>query len=409
MASSMKSLEDYREVVGDKAIAEIYRRARGLRGRSILHVNSTSEGGGVAEILNSLVPLMNSLDIATDWKVLRGTPDFFTLTKSFHNGLQGSSVDLDEAKEQLYIRVNEAFSTSSRVDADCVIVHDPQPLPLIALYEKAQPWIWRCHVDLSEPNLLLWDFLKRFIARYDMVVMSSGAYVKKDLPVEQRVVYPAIDPLSPKNMELSKEETLRLVEEAGIPTDKPLITQVSRMDRWKDPEGLLDAFQHIREKVDCRLVYCYSNSVDDPEGTEVFSRTHRKAQQLVQGGDVVFVDGTSQVLVNALQRFSSVVLQKSIREGFCLCVTEALWKGTPVVATNVGGIPAQLRQAENGFLVDPCDTRGFADKVVQLLQNPDQAERMGRKGKEIVRQDFLITRFVQDALDLLNELLCRRN
>ena len=405
----MKSLDDYREVVGDDTIAEIYKRARRLQGRRVVHINSTNEGGGVAEILNSLVLLMNDVGIEADWRVLHGTLDFFALTKEFHNGLQGSPTHIDKAKEQLYLQTNQAFSTYCRIDADCVIVHDPQPLPLIKFYRKREPWVWRCHVDLSNPHEELWQFLKKFILRHDVVVMSSDEYTKEDLPVEQRIIYPAIDPLSPKNKELSKKEILQHVQEAGIPIDKPVITQVSRMDHWKDPEGLLEAFELIKEKVDCRLVYCYSSSVDDPEGAEVLSTTYRKAEKLVERGDVIFIKGTSHILVNAIQRFSTLVLQKSLKEGFCLCVTEALWKETPVVATNVGGIPLQLRDADNGFLVEPYDTKGFADKVIQLLQNPNMAKQMGKRGKESVRQNFLITRLLLDYLDLLNDLLWRRS
>ena len=404
----MKSLDDYREIVGDEIIAEIYKRARRLQGRRVVHINSTNEGGGVAEILNSLVLLMNDAGIETDWRVLHGTLDFFTLTKEFHNGLQSSSVDIDKAKEHLYVQTNEAFSAYCSIDADCVIVHDPQPLPLIKFYKKREPWVWRCHVDLSNPHGSLWELLKKFILRYDMTIVSNELYLKKDLPVEQRVIYPAIDPLSPKNRYLSRDAVLKEIQNAGILTDKPVITQVSRMDHWKDPEGLLDVFELVREKVDCRLVYCYSSSIDDPEGSEVFSRTYRKAEKLVESGDVIFVKGDSQTFVNAIQRFSTVVLQKSLKEGFCLCITEALFKETPVVATNVGGIPIQLREAKNGFLVEPHDTKEFANKVVQLLQNADLAKQMGKKGKETIRGNFLITRLLLDYLDLLNDLLWRR-
>jgi len=256
---------------------------------------------------------------------------------------------------------------------------------------------------------MLWEFLKKFIIEYDLVVISSERYEKEDLPLEQRVIFPAIDPLSPKNIWLSPVEIVNYVQKAGIPSDKPLITQVARMDQWKDPEGLLEVFEHVKEKVDCRLVYCHSPAIDDPEGKEVLSRTRHKAEKLVQSGDVIFVDGTSQLLVNALQRFSTVIVQKSISEGFCLSITEALWKERPVVATNVGGIPAQLREAENGFLVEPYDTRRFASKIVELLQNPDLAEWMGRKGKETVRRDFLITRYILDCLDLYSYLFCGPN
>lgn len=404
-----KSLDEYRQVVGDDVIGEIYAKARGLMGKRVVHVNSTSQGGGVAEILSSLVPLMNDVGIETDWRVLHGNPDFFTITKKFHNALQGGSLNLTDIKKQLYIQASEAFSTYFHIDADCVIVHDPQPLPLIKFYKKKVPWVWRCHVDLSVPNEALWDFLKAFIMRYDIAIISSEMYRKEGLPVEQRIIHPAIDPLSLKNMELSKKDILKYVQKAGIPTDKPLITQVSRMDIWKDPEGLLEIFKLVKEKVDCRLLYCYDMASDDPEGNAVLQRTYRKAKKLVENGDVLFVVGNSQIVVNAIQRISTVLVQNSIKEGFCLCVTEGLWKGKPVVATKVGGIPHQLVEAENGFLVDPLDREAFADRVVQILQNPDMAEQMGRKGKETVRENFLTTRLLLDYLDLLNDVLWGSN
>ena len=405
----IKSLDDYRQIVGDDAIAEIYTQARRLQGRRVLHINSTHQGGGVAEILSSLVPLMNDVGVEADWRVLHGTPDFFAITKKFHNALQGGSLNLTDIKKQLYVQTNEAFSTYCHIDADCVVVHDPQPLPLIKFYKKRVPWIWRCHVDLSHPNEALWEFLKTFILRYDVDVISTETYRKECLPVEQRIVHPAIDPLSLKNKELTKKDILKYVRKAGIPMDKPLITQVSRMDIWKDPEGLLEAFKHVRKEVDCRLVYCYDMASDDPEGNGVYQRTYRKAKKLVENGDVIFVLGSSQILVNAVQRVSTVLVQKSIKEGFCLCVTEGLWKEKPVVATNVGGIPLQLVEAENGFLLDPLDVDGFADRIVRILQNPDMAEQMGRKGKETVRKNFLITRLLLDYLNLLNDVTSGRN
>jgi trehalose synthase len=404
-----KSLDDYRQTVGDDIIGEIYTKARGLQGKRVTHINSTSQGGGVAEILGSLVPLMNDVGIETDWRVLHGSSDFFTITKKFHNALQGGSLNLTDIKKQIYIQTNEAFSNYCYIDADCVIVHDPQPLPLIKFYKKRVPWVWRCHVDLSQPDKALWDFLKTFIMRYDLAIVSSETYRKEGLPVEQRIIHPAIDPLSLKNMDLSKKDILKYVQKSGIPLDKPLITQVSRMDIWKDPEGLLEIFKLVKEKIDCRLLYCYDMAADDPEGDAVYQRTYRKAKKLVESGDVLFVLGNSQILVNAIQRISTVLVQNSIREGFCLCVTEGLWKGKPVVATRVGGIPHQLIEAENGFLVDPLDRKTFADRIVQVLQNPGLAEQLGKKGKETVRKNFLTTRLLLDYLDLLNDVLWGRN
>ena len=400
----MRNLDNYREIVGDEVISGIYRKARKLYGKHFLQINSTYYGGGVAEILDSLVPLMNNVGIETDWRMLRGSPDLFTITKKFHNALQGNSIKLSDRKKQLYIGANEAFSTYCHIDQDCIIIHDPQPLPLIKFYRKRQPWIWRCHIDLTDPNTKLWEFLKGFILKYDMVIFSTGKYKKKDLPVEQRVIVPSIDPLSLKNKDLSEKDILKYVTKVGIPTDKPVITQVSRMDPWKDPEGLLEIFKRVKEKVDCRLVYCYDMALDDPEGTAVYSKVYRKAKKLREKGDVIFVVGKHQILVNAVQRFSTVLVQNSIREGFCLAVTEALWKGKPIVATNVGGIPIQIRDAEEGFLVEPHDKDQFAERIIELLKNPSFAKEMGNKGKERVREHFLVTRLLSDYLDLLNDI-----
>ena len=400
----MRNLDDYREIVGDEVISTIYRKARRLYGKLFLQINSTHYGGGVAEILDSLVPLMNNAGIEADWRILRGSPDLFTITKKFHNALQGDSINLSDIKKQLYVGANEAFSTYCHIEHDCVIIHDPEPLPLIWFYRKSQPWVWTCYIDLTDPNKKLWEFLKGFILKYDMVIFSSEKYKKEDLPVEQRIIVPAIDPLSLKNRELSEIDTVKYVKKAGIPNDKPVITQVSRVDPWKDPEGLLEIFKRAKEKVDCRLVYCYDMALDDPEDTAIYSKVYRKAKNLRERGDVVFVVGKNQILVNAIQRFSTVVVQNSRREGFCLAVTEALWKGKPVVATNVGGIPSQIRDGEEGFLVEPQDREQFAERIIEILKNPSLAKEMGEKGKERVRGDFLITRLLSDYLDLLTDI-----
>jgi len=400
----MRNLGDYRGIVGDEVISNIYRKARGLYGKHFLQINSTYYGGGVAEILDSLVPLMNNVGIETDWRMLRGSPDLFTITKKFHNALQGDSIKLSERKRQLYIDVNEVFSTYCHIDQDCIIIHDPQPLPLIKFYRKSQPWIWRCHIDLTDPNAKLWEFLKGFILKYDMVIFSSEKYKKEDLPVEQRVIVPAINPLSLKNKELSEKDISKYVRRAGIPTDKPVITQVSRMDPWKDPEGLLEIFKRVKEKVDCRLVYCYDMALDDPEGVAIYARVYRKAKKLREKGDVIFVVGKHEILVNSIQRFSTILVQNSIREGFCLAVTEGLWKGKPMVATNVGGIPIQIRDAEEGFLVEPNNKDQFAERIIEILKNPSLATEMGNKAKERVRNHFLTTRLLLDYLDLLTEI-----
>ncbi|MEA3432812.1 MAG: glycosyltransferase [candidate division WOR-3 bacterium] len=400
-----RSLEDYRGIVGDEVISLIYRKARRLHRKHILHINSTYQGGGVAEMLASLVPLMNDVGIDTGWRILHGNPDFFAITKKFYNALQGEQINLSEMKKQLYIQSNEDFSTYTHVDHDCVIIHDPQPLPLIKLYRKRQPWIWRCHVDLSNPHERLWDFLKNFILRYDVAIISSEKYKRKDLPVEQRIIYPAIDPLSSKNKEIDDEVILKYLKKFCIPRDKPLIIQISRFDKWKDPVGIIEIFKLVKEKVDCRLVLCGNMAMDDPEGWMVYEKVKRKARRMIKNRDIVLITSDNNILVNVLQRSSAVIIQKSIREGFGLTVTEALWKGKPVAASNVGGIPLQIKDDESGFLLEPNDTKGFADRIVRILQNPDMAEEMGRKGKEIVRKNFLLTRLLLDYLDLLKDMM----
>ncbi|MBW2310333.1 MAG: glycosyltransferase [Deltaproteobacteria bacterium] len=404
----MHGLEDYRRIVGDKVIGEIARKARALYGKHIVHINSTYQGGGVAEILNNLVPLMNDIGIDTGWRTLHGFPDFFEITKKFHNALQGESIHFTEQKKRLYYQANGDFATYTHIDHDCVIIHDPQPLPLIKFYKKRQPWIWRCHVDLSNPNEKLWEFLSSFMLRYDVVIVSNKNYLKKDLPVDQVIIYPAIDPLSSKNMDIPEGDIAKYLKKYGISTDKPLITQISRFDKWKDPGGVIKVFKLVKEKIDCRLVLCGNLATDDPEGIRMYARTEKEAQKLIENGDVVLVTdpaASNFIFINALQRKSSVIVQKSSKEGFGLVVTEALWKGTPVVASNIGGIPLQIKDGENGFLLDFEDTQGFADKIITVLNEPALAVEMGRKGHEHVKSKFLITRLLIDYLDLLADLV----
>jgi len=396
------TLENFRHIVPDEILAEIYSRARKLYGKHIVHVNATYQGGGVAEILYSLVMLMNDVGINTGWRILHGSQAFFEVTKQFHNALQGAPFYLSETKKQMYLQVNDNFSKFTHFDHDCVIVHDPQPLSLIRSYRKLQPWIWRCHIDLTSPHKSLWDFLKGFLVRYDQIVVSSERYFKKDLPVAQKIIMPAINPISPKNNAISEKIILENVRKAGIPTNKPIVTQVSRLDPWKDPEGVLGVFERVKEKIDCRLVLCYNAAADDPEGLEMYEKIHRKAGKFVKNGDVIFVVGNNETLVNAIQRFSDVIIQKSTREGFCLAVTEALWKARPVVASNVGGIPCQIEDGKNGFLFEPDDLDGFAERIVYLLKNPQEGEQLGKNARETVRDRFLITRLLSDYLDLLN-------
>lgn len=401
----MLRLEDFRHIVPDETLAEIYARARKLYGKHIIHLNATYQGGGVAEILYSLAMLMNDVGVDAGWRILHGSQEFFEITKSFHNALQGAKLNLSDRKKRLYRLTNENFSRFTHLDHDCVIVHDPQPLALIASYRKRQPWIWRCHIDLTDPHADLWDFLKGFVLKYDQMVVSSEKYFKDDLPVDQRLMYPAINPLSPKNVTISDKMIEEQLGRANVPLDKPLITQVSRLDPWKDPEGVIDVFKIVKQQADCRLVLCYNVASDDPEGLQMYKKVQRKANRMLETGDILLVVGNSEKLVNAIQRFSKVVIQKSTREGFCLAVTEAMWKGTPVVASNIGGIPSQIEDGRSGYLLEPTDTEGFAERTVHLLNNPDEATELGRQAKERVRDKFLITRLLSDYLDMLNSIM----
>ena len=403
----IKSLEDYSDVVAHDVLDEIRQAASRLSGVTVLHVNATSYGGGVVEILDSLVLLMNDLDVRTDWRVIHGTPDYFEVTKKFHNALQGEDVTFSASELELYKRTNEKFSAFAFLDHDCVIIHDPQPLALVHYTQHTAPWVWRCHIDITRPNELAWGMLSPFMLQYERMIVSSEGYRRPDLAILQQVMAPSIDPYSPKNRALSEETIRSHLERHGIPTDLPLITQVSRLDPWKDPEGVLAVFEQVKREVDCRLVFCYNLASDDPEGTRIEERMLKLAQPYLAKGEVLFVRGDDPLLVNALQRHSSVILQKSTREGFGLVITEAMWKGAAVVASNVGAIPRQIEDGVNGFLVEPTDTVGCAAKVVQLLTDRQLAAEMGHAATESVRKKFLITRHLLDYLNLIAELIDR--
>lgn len=401
----MKRLDDYREIVGDDVIFRIHHKLGRLFGKHIIHINSTYQGGGVAEMLSSLIPLMNDVGLDTGWRILHGNADFFGITKKFHNALQGDPLHFTSIKRDLYIKNNEDFSQFTHIDHDACIVHDPQPLPLIRFYKKRQPWIWRCHIDLTNPNQRLWNFLKGFILKYDLVVISNEKYLRKDLPVRQVIVRPAIDPLSPKNKPLTDYTIQKTMRKFRVPLNKPIISQISRYDKWKDPEGVIDIYRIVREETDCRLILCGSMASDDPEGYKIYSKILKRDSDLIKKKDLILLTTENSILVNALQRQSNVIIQKSVREGFGLTVAEALWKGKPVVASNIGGIPLQIIDGESGFLIDPYDKKMVADKIISLLKNPDMGKEIGEKGREHVRNNFLIVRLMENYLDLLNEVI----
>jgi trehalose synthase len=387
-------VEDYEQFVGAETIGRIREKAKLLQDLHVVNVNSTYYGGGVSQLLSSLTLLMNSLGIKTGWRVVHGPPDFFTVTKKIHNALQGGKINLTDRKMKLYEQVVYENAIRNHLDHDVVIVHDPQPLPMINHYRKNCPWIWRCHIDLSRPNRELWDYLVPFIEKYDVVILSSKDYRQK-LKKPQLFFMPAIDPFCVTNKELTREEIDERLDYYSIPTDLPLVVQISRFDRWKDPEGVIQAFRLARKEVDCTLVLLGNVATDDPEGTEVY-------QSLLDSREerIIILSRQDGALVNALQRRAAVVVQKSIREGFGLTVAEAMWKGTPVVGGNVGGIRYQIENGVNGFLVSSIDEA--ADRIVQLVRDRGLREQVGQKAKETTRQRFLLTRYLEQYLDLLN-------
>lgn len=387
------SIADYESIVGASTVDRILSKARDLRDLHIVNVSSTYYGGGVADLLSSMTLLMNAAGIQTGWRVIQGRPDFFSITKKMHNALQGDDINLTELKTQIYEEVALENAARNHIDHDVVIVHDPQPLPLIRHYRKKAPWIWRCHVDLSRPNTELWSYLAPLIERYDAVVLSLPAYAQK-LAAPQRFIAPAINPFSTTNKELTDEEIAERLAHYNIPTDLPLVVQVSRFDKWKDPRRVIDAFQIARKQIDCTLVLVGNIATDDPEGQDVFAGLCQRTEERIR-----ILSVQDSALVNALQRKAAVVLQKSIRDGFGLTVTEAMWKGAAVIGGRTGGIAHQIEDGVNGFLVDSVEEA--ADRIVTLLRDRSLASRLGQNAKEAVRARFLMTRLVEDWLDLI--------
>ena len=389
----LTQIEDYKPLVGAAVIKRLKEKARPLQDLHVVNINSTYYGGGVAQLLSSETLLMNSLGIKTGWRVIQGSPDFFTITKKMHNAIQGAEINLTDRKMQIYEDVIYENAVRNHLDHDMVIVHDPQPLPMINHYRKDCPWIWRCHIDLSAPHKALWNRLVPYIEKYDAVILSGREY-KQDIKTPQLFFMPAIDPFTITNREIDEQEIKERLAHYNIPVDLPLVVQISRFDRWKDPEGVIKAFQLASKQVDCTLVLVGNVATDDPEGNEVF-----KSLLGYRNDRIIILTVQDGALVNALQRKAAVVLQKSLSEGFGLTVTEAMWKGSAVIGGNVGGIRYQIEDGVNGFLVDSVDQA--AEKIVRLIKDRDLRERMGREAKESVRQRFLMTRLIEQYLDLL--------
>jgi trehalose synthase len=387
-------IEDYERFVGAQVIDRVRKKAEPLRGLRVAHVNSTYYGGGIAELLSSLTLLMASTGIQAGWRVLHGSPDFFSITKKMHNALQGDAINLTDMKMDIYEDVIYENAVRNHLDHDFVIIHDPQPLPLVNHYRKSGPWIWRCHIDLTKPNRDLWNYLVRFVEKYDAVILSLKEYAQ-DLAVPQLFFLPAIDPFTITNRELSEAEIDGRLAHYGIPTDLPLVVQVSRFDRWKDPEGVLRAFRKAHREVPCTLVLLGNVATDDPEGGEVFEALLKRRDERIR-----ILSAQDSALVNALQRRAAVVVQKSIREGFGLTVAEAMWKGAAVIGGNAGGIRYQIRDGQNGFLVSSVEEA--ARRIVQVLKDAGLRERLGRAARESVRKRFLLIRLLEQYLDLFH-------
>jgi len=400
-----KSLADYTHIVGRDLIDEIRTLAEPLQGARIVHVSATSFGGGVAEILYTLVPLMKDVGLDCEWQVIYGREEFFNATKLMHNALQGNPQDLSPEEWETWERYNEMNARELAPGWDVAIVHDPQPAALLSLVlEKARGWIWRCHIDLSTPNEATIERLLPYIADYPQALFHMADYVPEGMHGKVSIVPPAIDPLAPKNMALSPEDAAYVCDQFGLDIDRPLMCQVSRFDPWKDPLGVIDAYRIVKEKLPAvQLALVGSMASDDPEGWDFFNATIAHA-----GGDPDIhilnnFNNVGAIEVNAFQSHADVVLQKSTREGFGLTVTEALWKGRPFVGGNVGGIPLQVQNGLSGYLVSDVETA--AERCLDILRDPALGKAIGRRGKEHVRKHFLTPRYLRDYLRIFGELL----
>lgn len=402
-------LDCYELSAGGEIVEQLRALAAPLRGARVLHLNATPYGGGVAEILRSEIPLLRDLGLAADWRIITGDEAFFSVTKTIHNGLQGAARDLTAAEQGRYLATARHNAQLLEGEYDAIVVHDPQPLATLQLHGKGDArWIWRCHIDTSEPNPRVWDFLRPYLAGYDAAVFTLGAFVPPDLPVGRvEIIPPAIDPESPKNLPLAADTARRVLQWIGVDVDRPLVTQVSRFDPWKDPLGVISAYRRVKPEVaGLQLALVGSMALDDPEGWDVY----RQIREAAAGDPAIHLftnlTGVGNIEVNAFQRLSRAVVQKSLREGFGLVVSEALWKGTPVVAGRAGGIPLQLQGGAGGFLVDSVDE--CAERLLWLLRHPEEGVALAARGRALVRERFLLTRLIADELRLVGDLLGAR-
>jgi trehalose synthase len=382
------TLADYEPIIGKSQLDELRFVARALRGKRVKMVNSTAVGGGVAEMLNRLVPLLDELEVKTSWEVITGGNDFFEVTKGFHNALHGADFTLTDAARDVFLMHTEQNRQRMKFDEDFVVIHDPQPAGLISSRSGAgQHWIWRCHIDLSHPNPDVWGFLQPMVERYGAAVFSSPAFARR-LAIPQALFYPCIDPLSDKNKDLGESYIQSVCDNFGVDRKRPIVTQISRFDRLKDPLGVIQAYKMAKKYVDFQLVLAGGGASDDPEGAAVLQEVNEAAGE---DPDVIILDlpPWSALEINALQRASTIVVQKSLKEGFGLTVTEALWKGKPTIAGAVGGIPTQVIDKLTGALVHSAE--GCAYQIRYLLTHPEFGAQLGRNGREHVKENFLMT------------------
>jgi len=366
-----------------------------LKKRSILHINSTRAGGGVAEILQRMMPILKDLGLKVRWEVIEGNDKFFDITKKIHNSLQGHSESITEDMWQYYYEINRREAQRIDLEAEAVFIHDPQPAPLSQL-KKSGLWIWRCHIDLSHPTEEVWNRLLPYCRQYDAAIYSVTRFAR-GMEIDEFIIPPSIDPLSEKNKELSGKEIVRVLNKFKIPGQRPMILQVSRFDRFKDPIGVIEAYRLVKKYNDCILVLAGSPAADDPEGEVILKQVQEYAAD-DPDIHILLLPPFSDKDINALQRAATVVMQKSLKEGFGLTVSEAMWKEKPVIGGAIGGIPLQIIHGATGFLIHSVE--GAAFRIRQFLNNPEMTEKMGKRGKEHVRNNFLITRQIRDYLSV---------
>jgi trehalose synthase len=401
-----KRVNDYRPIVGDDVIVQIEDLVAPLRDARVVHVNATAFGGGVAEMLQTLVPLMRDVGLEAEWQVIEGADEFFNVTKAAHNGLQGMDIALTGEMKDIWKRYNALNAEKFEGEYDFVIIHDPQPAGLLHYHGAGadEHWAWRCHIDTSHPNPVYWDFFAPYINEYKAAIFTMAQYVGPGVDFDHlAIVTPTIDPRSPKNAAIAPDEARRVVGGFGLDLDRPIITQVSRFDPWKDPLGVIDAYRIVKRQIpEVQLALVGSMASDDPEGWYYLDKTIRHAGEDFDIHILHNFHGVGAYEVGAFQTTSDVVIQKSTREGFGLVVTEALWKGKPVIGGNAGGIPLQVIDGETGYLVDSVEA--CAERTLALLEHPDDADRMGQAAREHVRNNFLTTRHLTDYLQLFHDM-----